>query len=106
MKKWLDEQKYAQKNPERTDQVNELISRPTKSKVQFEKSPTIIHERDTPFSNDSKSGALADVTNMRNQSPSPNRENVATTTNEHAADVNKTLILGSSYNNKLGADGM
>jgi hypothetical protein len=70
VKKWLDEQKFVQKNPERTDQVNELTSKTTRSKVQFEKSPMIIHERDSPFSNDSKtnSSALADVTNMRNQS--------------------------------------
>ncbi|RIA92915.1 hypothetical protein C1645_763606 [Glomus cerebriforme] len=97
VKKWLDEQKFVQKHPERTDQVNELTSKITKSKVQFEKSPTI---RDSPFSNDSKtnsSGALADVTNMQNQSSSSqNNENVAT--NEHVADVNRVLILESSYN--------
>jgi len=95
VKKWLDEQKFVQKNPERTDQVNELTSKTTKSKVQFEKSPTIIHERDSPFSNDSKtnSSALADVTNMRNQS-SPSQK-VAT---NDLAEVNKAFVPESSCN--------
>jgi hypothetical protein len=106
VKKWLDEQKFVQKNPERTDQVNELTSKMPKSKVQFEKSPTVIRERGLPFSNDSKknpSGALTDVTNMRNQSsPSQNDEKVVT--NEHVIDVSRALTLGSSYNKDDNTD--
>ncbi|CAG8437751.1 9497_t:CDS:2 [Funneliformis mosseae] len=88
VKKWLDEQKYALKNPECT---NESTNKDTK--VQFEKSPTIIHD----IINDSKTGALTEVTNTRNQSSLQNLENVAST-DEHVSDVNKALILGSSYN--------
>ncbi|CAB4494297.1 unnamed protein product [Rhizophagus irregularis] len=106
VKKWLDEQKFVQKNPERTDQVNELTSKMPKSKDQFEKSPTVIRERGLHFGNDSKknpSCALADVTNMRNQSsPSQNDEKVVT--NEHVIGVNRALTLGLSYNKEDNTD--
>lgn len=106
VKKWLDEQKFVQKNPERTDQVNELTSKMPKSKDQFEKSPTVIRERGLPFGNDSKknpSCALADVTNMRNQSsPSQNDEKVVTY--EHVIGVNRALTLGLSYNKEDNTD--
>ncbi|GBC05991.1 hypothetical protein RclHR1_06540011 [Rhizophagus clarus] len=102
VKKWLDEQKFVQKNPERTDQVNELTSKMPKSKVQFEKSPTVIRERSLPLKKN-PSGALVDVTNMRNQSsPSQNDEKVVTS--EHVIDVNRALTLGSLYNKDDNTD--